>query len=67
MKNSNHIEVWEECLGIIRDNLTQASYKTWFEPIVPVRLDESNLCIQVPSMYFVEYLEEHFIGLLKKT
>ncbi|MDD2562860.1 MAG: chromosomal replication initiator protein DnaA [Salinivirgaceae bacterium] len=67
MKNKSHIEVWNECLGIIEDILPPTSYKTWFEPIVPVRLDDSNLSIKVPSMYFVEYLEEHFIGLLKKT
>jgi chromosomal replication initiator protein len=63
----NHNQVWEKCLDIIRDNLPEASFKTWFEPIVPVKLEGADLRIQVPSMYFVEYLEDHFISLLKKT
>ncbi|HON18579.1 MAG TPA: chromosomal replication initiator protein DnaA [Salinivirgaceae bacterium] len=63
----NHVEIWEKCLAIIRDNLPEATYKTWFEPIVPVKIENGDLLIQVPSMYYVEYLEEHFISLLKKT
>ncbi|HAS36102.1 MAG TPA: chromosomal replication initiator protein DnaA, partial [Flavobacteriales bacterium] len=43
------------------------SYKTWFEPIKPVKLKDSVLTIQVPSQFFYEWLEEHYITLLKKT
>ncbi len=60
--------VWGNCLKIIQDNLGNSqSYKTWFEPIKPVKLDNSVLTIQVPSQFFYEWLEEHYIGLLKKT
>ena len=61
-------EVWANCLAIIKDNLGNSqSYKTWFEPIKPVKLENSVLTIQVPSQFFYEWLEEHYIGLLKKT
>ena len=61
-------EVWDNCLSIIKDNLGNSqSFKTWFEPIKPVKLENSVLTIQVPSQFFYEWLEEHFIGLLKKT
>ncbi|MEI6852827.1 MAG: chromosomal replication initiator protein DnaA [Bacteroidota bacterium] len=66
MKKS-HIEVWNDCLGVIKDNIPYQSFKTWFEPIVPIRLVESTLTIQVPSQFFYEWLEEHFIELLRKT
>ncbi len=59
--------VWENCLNVIRDNVPYQSYRTWFEPIVPVKLDDSVLTIQVPSQFFYEWLEEHYISLLKKT
>lgn len=59
--------VWESCLKIIKDNISPQSFKTWFEPIKPVRLQESVLTIQVPSQFFYEWLEEHYISLLKKT
>ena len=59
--------VWDNCLEVIRDNVPYQSYRTWFEPIVPVKLDEKVLTIQVPSQFFFEWLEEHYISLLKKT
>ena len=64
---SNHIEVWNKCLSIIKDNVPSISFRTWFEPIVPLRLDESILTIQVPSPFFYEYLEEQYIDILSKT
>jgi chromosomal replication initiator protein len=62
-----HIDVWNSCLKIIKDNIPLQSFKTWFEPIEPIKLDESVLTIQVPSQFFYEWLEEHYISLLKKT
>jgi chromosomal replication initiator protein len=62
-----HEEVWGNCLKVIRDNLTYQSFKTWFAPIKPIRLDNNVLTIQVPSQFFYEWLEEHYITLLKKT
>jgi chromosomal replication initiator protein len=62
-----HEKVWQACLEIIKDNVSLQSYKTWFEPIKPLKLKDSVLTIQVPSQFFYEWLEEHYITLLKKT
>ncbi len=59
--------VWENCLRIIKDNVSAQSFKTWFEPIAAFKLEESILTIQVPSLFFYEWLEEHYVGLLRKT
>lgn len=59
--------VWSACLSIIKDNVPHQSFKTWFEPIRPVKLDTKILTIQVPSQFFYEWLEEHYVTLLKKT
>ncbi|MCB9034850.1 MAG: chromosomal replication initiator protein DnaA [Chitinophagales bacterium] len=64
---SKHELVWENCLKIIKDNINLQSYNTWFKPIVPVKLDDDVLTIQVPSQFFYEWIEEHFIALLRKT
>jgi chromosomal replication initiator protein len=61
------VKVWESCLEIIKDNVSSQSFKTWFEPIKPVKLSGNVLTIQVPSQFFYEWLEEHYITLLKKT
>jgi chromosomal replication initiator protein len=52
-------------LAFIKDNIQPQAFKTWFEPIKPVRLAEKSLSIQVPSKFFYEWLEEHYIKLLK--
>lgn len=66
-QKTDHKVVWANCLKVIKDNINYQSYKTWFEPIRPLRLDNSVLTIQVPSQFFYEWLEEHYINLLKKT
>lgn len=60
-------DVWRNCLKIIRDNVSLQSFKTWFDPIKPVKLENSVLTIQVPSQFFYEWLEEHYVTLLRKT
>lgn len=63
----SHELAWQECLKIIKDNVPSQSYKTWFEPIKPVKLVNKVLTIQVPSQFFYEWIEEHFVTLLHKT
>ena len=52
-------------MEFIEDNIQPQAYKTWFLPIIPVRLTENALSIQVPSKFFYEWLEEHYVKLLK--
>ncbi len=66
-ENKSHELAWAECLKIIRDNINPQSYRTWFEPIKPIRLSSKILTLQVPSQFFYEWLEEHYIQLLQKT
>ncbi|MGD0712289.1 MAG: chromosomal replication initiator protein DnaA, partial [Bacteroidales bacterium] len=60
-------KIWGNCLKIIKDNIGHQAFKTWFEPIKPVKLDGNVLTIQVPSQFFYEWLEENYISLLKTT
>lgn len=67
MSANTHEDIWKSCLSVIKDNVNLQSYKTWFDPIKPLRLKDNVLTIQVPSQFFYEWLEEHYITLLKKT
>tara|TARA_B110000008_G_scaffold273007_1_gene306590 strand:+ start:1032 stop:2459 length:1428 start_codon:yes stop_codon:yes gene_type:complete len=60
-------EVWNKCLSFIKDNIQPQAFKTWFEPIEAVKLVDNVLSIQVPSKFFYEWLEEHYMGLLKSV
>src|SRR5690606_19540920 len=62
-----HSSVWSSCLQVIKDNIPAQSFKTWFEPVKAIRLEGNVLTIQVPSLFFYERLEEHYVGILRKT
>ncbi len=64
---NDHNIVWENCLQTIKNHVSAQSFKTWFEPIKPLRLENQSLTIQVPNKIFYEWLEEHFVTLLKST
>jgi chromosomal replication initiator protein len=59
--------VWSDCLEIIKQNVDEQNYNTWFRPIVPLKNDADVLTIQVPSQFFYEWLEEHYVPVLKKA
>ena len=63
----DHETTWKACLNVIKDNISLQAFKVWFEPIIPVKLEKSILTIQVPSHFFYEWLEQHYIGLLSKV
>lgn len=63
----DYATTWEGCLRTIRKNVNEQSFKTWFEPIKPIKLTGSVLTIQVPNKFFYEWLEEHYVPLLKMT
>ena len=62
----SHKALWDNCLQLIRQNVTEQQYKTWFEPIVFESYSESDatLLLQVPSAYFCEYLEQYYVRLM---
>ena len=63
--NNTAESVWRNCLSFIKDNIQPQAFKTWFEPISAVKLADNSLSIQVPSKFFYEWLEEHYVKILK--
>lgn len=57
--------LWDKCLSIIRENVPEAAFKTWFLPITPLSFDEQKVTIRVPSPFFYEYLEANFVNVLR--
>jgi chromosomal replication initiator protein len=65
--DSRLIEKWNKCLEIIRDNVSEKTFTTWFADIKPIRYEDSVLTIQVKSSYVCEHLDENYVGLLRST
>jgi chromosomal replication initiator protein len=60
-------EAWARCLDIIKTDVSTLSFKTWFQPIVPIKLSETELTVQVPSQFFYDWLDEHYNTLVRKA
>ena len=66
-KEKSHTALWGQCLDIIKDNVTESVYSTWFCPIKPLKYEVGDFTIQVPSQFFYEYLEEKYADLIHAT
>ena len=64
---NNHTQLWSRCLGVIKDNISEVSFNTWFIPLVALKFENNIFVLQVPSQFFVEYIEEKYIDLLRMT
>jgi len=64
MQKTAH-SVWGNCLNFVKDNIHNQAFKTWFDPIKPLKLNGDALSVEVPSKFFYEWLEEHYIEILK--
>ncbi len=62
----SHKALWDNCLNLIKQNVSEQTYKTWFEPIVFESYDEKEkmLLVQLPSPYIYEYLEQYYVKLM---
>jgi chromosomal replication initiator protein len=65
--DSNLITKWNKCLEIIRDNVSEATFTTWFADITPIRYEGNTLTIQVKSNFVYEFLEGNYVDLLRTT
>jgi chromosomal replication initiator protein len=50
---------------MIKDVVGDQAFNTWFDPIIPIKLEDNVLTIQVPSQFFYEWLEEHYVHILR--
>ena len=67
--NVNPKNLWDSCLQLIKENVTEQQFDTWFRPIVlqSYKPASKTLLVQVPSQFVYEYLEGHYVDLLRKV
>lgn len=63
----SHKEMWDECLSIIKDNISPEQYDAWFKPITSVSYQNHVLRLMVPTRFFAEQLEERYMKILGAT
>lgn len=67
--NAQPKALWNDSLKLIKENVTEQQFQTWFKPIIfeSYKLASKTLLVQVPSPFVYEYLEENYVDLLSKV
>jgi chromosomal replication initiator protein len=60
-------KIWGEALALIKKDLNEQSFETWFKPTKGVDLSNNTLTIGVPYGFFQDWLKEHYLSLIEKT
>ncbi|MBR2358806.1 MAG: chromosomal replication initiator protein DnaA [Bacteroidaceae bacterium] len=67
MTDNNFVALWDRCLKVIADNIQESTFNAFFLSIRPMKFDGNTLMLGVPSPFVYEYLEKHYIDLLRKV
>lgn len=61
--------LWGMTLELIKENVTEQQFATWFQPITfgSYQPATKTLLVEVPSPFVYEYLEENYVDLLSKV
>jgi chromosomal replication initiator protein len=60
-------DLWERALQRIQSNLSGQTYETWFRSLAAVELEGSNLVLEVPSQFYVDWLDQHYRPLIESS
>jgi len=58
---------WDRFLKIIEEKVNVQSFNTWFRPLGIEEMAGDRLVISVPKPYYLSWLEEHYMPLMKAT
>ena len=70
MDNNNlrHVSLWGFVLNGLKDVLPDHAVSAWFDPVVPVEIkDGKTLVLEVPSKFFLEWIDSHYKKELSST
>jgi chromosomal replication initiator protein len=57
--------LWSEVSGRLRGALNETTYRTWFGEVASLDLTEEEFVLRVPTDFAREWIEGHFLGLIK--
>jgi chromosomal replication initiator protein len=60
-------DLWEQALQKIQSNLSSQTYEAWFRSLGPLEFDGSTLVLEVPSQFYVDWLDQHYRALIESS
>src|SRR5215831_8260176 len=56
-------EDWESILSALRPQLpSDQAFDTWFRPLRPRHVSTDLIELEVPNLFFVDWIQEHYLG-----
>src|SRR5215218_5924309 len=56
--------LWSEVSGRLRGALNETTYRTWFDHVEGLELNDDEFTLAVPNDFTRDWIEGHFIGLI---
>lgn len=57
-------DLWKKICAILSRELSERSFKTWFEPVLVLSVSQDALTLGVPDAYYGKWLEDHYQNLV---
>lgn len=67
IKPNKVLAIWAKCLEFICSNVEENAFRTWFLPIIPIKLEGNKLTLRLPSLFVYHWIEENYVELMRKT
>ncbi len=67
MGSEQHVQLWDRCLTIIKDNIEKEAFEAIFKPVSSLSFEDNLLSLFVPSHFVKEQIEENYLDLLRKV
>lgn len=59
--------IWQNTLSTLKEKINKATYETWFRPTKALALHDNKLTIEIPNQFFVQWVDERYLPLIKRT
>jgi chromosomal replication initiator protein len=59
--------LWTTCSRLLKDEVSEAVWRTWFDGLEPLSLDEESLILTAPSSLVRDRLEDRYVSLIERA
>lgn len=61
------LNIWQQCLQDLRNSLGPIAFETWIAPLNLKRIDENSIILEVPDIFFKQWLESNYYPQIKNS
>lgn len=61
---NSHTNLWEDCLALIKQQISESEYNMWFKDIDVVDYTGNDLKLMVPTPLFAEHIEANYLDII---